>query len=340
MTPPARPPFESLPLDRSGPPGNAWGLYGPDDALGALNLLTPETVARAAREEIQTGDRVSLDWHLNKPAHSSFNRPPFAWSMSSHPMNPSINDDHISFNTQCSSQWDGFRHFGYLQAQRFYGGRTQADLTASGVLGIDAWVENGGIVGRGVLLDYVSFCERTHRPCDALESASIPLHHLTQMVRDANIELRSGDVLFIRTGLTQAYESRDDAAQKAVAQRHTQGFVGVDPTPDVLRWIWESGFVAVASDAPAFERLPLTEQWETVGQHAWKDQPWAEEMRWGGLLHQFLLGGWGVPIGELFDLEALSDKCKALGRWTFFVTSVPLKVPGGVASPPNAVAIF
>jgi hypothetical protein len=40
--------------------------------------------------------------------------------------------------------------------------------------------------------------------------------------------------------------------------------------------------------------------------------------------------------GELFDLEALSRTCKELNRYSFFVTSMPLNMPGGVSSPPNA----
>lgn len=46
------------------------------------------------------------------------------------------------------------------------------------------------------------------------------------------------------------------------------------------------------------------------------------------------------PAGELFDLEELAAMCKELNRWTFFVSSVPLNMPGGVSSPPNAMAIF
>lgn len=75
-------------------------------------------------------------------------------------------------------------------------------------------------------------------------------------------------------------------------------------------------------------------------------------------LHEWLLAGWGMPIGELFDLERLSEVCRGEGRWSFFFSSVPLKVrifflrtsvymkmltvkvPGGVASPPNGVAIL
>ena len=52
------------------------------------------------------------------------------------------------------------------------------------------------------------------------------------------------------------------------------------------------------------------------------------------------VAGWGMPIGELFDLEKLGEHCKKVGKWSFFLVSKPTNVPGGVASPPNAVAIF
>jgi hypothetical protein len=38
-------------------------------------------------------------------------------------------------------------------------------------------------------------------------------------------------------------------------------------------------------------------------------------------MHEILLAGWGCPIGELFDLEKLAEHCKAVKRWSFFVTS-------------------
>jgi len=43
-------------------------------------------------------------------------------------------------------------------------------------------------------------------------------------------------------------------------------------------------------------------------------------------LHEYLLALWGVPIGEMFDLERLSKECRAANRWTFFFTSAPANV--------------
>lgn len=108
------PAFESLPLHKDGPPGNAWGLFGADDQLGMLNLLTPETIRLAAREEIQEGIRIPLDWPLNKPAFPTFAREKFHHDIQNKSPQPgvSMNDDVVCFNTQSSTQWDGFRHYG------------------------------------------------------------------------------------------------------------------------------------------------------------------------------------------------------------------------------------
>lgn len=52
--------FDALPLDKSGPHGNAWGKWGLEDQLGTLNYLTQDVVAKAAQDCIKTGQRVSL----------------------------------------------------------------------------------------------------------------------------------------------------------------------------------------------------------------------------------------------------------------------------------------
>lgn len=108
---PKLPDFDDLTLDPKGPVGNAWGLFGDDDELGMLNLLTPETVAAAAKE-IQSGVRISLDLPLNQPAFPSFDRQPFHHEIRQRGADRCVNDDIVAFNTQSSSQWDGFRHYG------------------------------------------------------------------------------------------------------------------------------------------------------------------------------------------------------------------------------------
>jgi kynurenine formamidase len=328
MAPPSRPPFTDLPLDKNGPPCNAWGLYGKDDELGALNMITPDTVKTAA-QEIQTGQRVSLDWYLNLPSFPSFGRPPFGWKMEnrSHPDGTKriVNDDHLDINTQSSSQWDGLRHYGYQQAKRYYNNRSQQDVEGSEVIGIDRVAHYGGITARGVILDYPRYLEaKGQEPVNALTASHISADVLKDMLHETGVKTKPGDLLLLRTGFTRDYSALPTSDREAMATK-PPAFLGVQSHPDVAQWIWDSGFVAVAGDAPSFEMSPL------VGAHnkpggIWKGESWEEEMQGGGLLHQWLLGGWGIMIGEMWDLEGLCETSEKLERKTCFVSSVPLKV--------------
>lgn len=139
---------------------------------------------------------------------------------------------------------------------------------------------------------------------------------------DTTLSPQGGDILFIRTGFTAAFDALSPSSQRQLAERPCPDFAGVEATPDVLQWLWESSFAAVAGDSPSFERSP-------VG--GGKSEAYrAEEvgLRGVGSLHEVLLGGWGCPIGEMFDLEGLAEVCRREGRWSFFISSVPLKVRG------------
>ena len=57
-------------------------------------------------------------------------------------------------------------------------------------------------------------------------------------------------------------------------------------------------------------------------------------------LHEACLPGWGMPIGELFDLEALAEAAERHKRWSFFLTVCPLNVEGGAATLANTLAVF
>ena len=98
--------------------------------------------------------------------------------------------------------------------------------------------------------------------------------------------------------------------------RQSFTILGIDTSVEVARWIWETGFRAVAGDTPGFKAMEVNIS--------------GKERGLGGLpLPEFMLGGWGMPIGEY-----------SLGCYSFFLASMPLNVPGGVATPSNMVAIF
>ena len=199
---------------------------------------------------------------------------------------------------------------GHSEHQTFYHGREQKELEASGVLGIDAWVQAGGIVGRGVLLDWADWAERHGKTLPPFESVGIPFAHLQAIVEEQRIALRPGDILLVRSGFGAAFAALHADEQRALAERPSVDLIGVEPCDEILKWLWENRFAAVAGDAIGFERSP-------------PDGPHADP---AVCLHNRLLSMWGMPIGELFDLEELARHCKKLNRHFFFFSSVPLKV--------------
>ncbi|WOO85087.1 uncharacterized protein LOC62_06G008586 [Vanrija pseudolonga] len=321
MVRPTPPPFDALPLQRPGPPYNAWGLWGADDELGRLNLITPDVV-KAARDEIKEGIVINLNMPLdNIPLNPVRQR-------LEHTIIPKgyANDDHLSFNTQCSTQWDGFRHYPYQDYPEkgqtvHYGGMTSAEGSSKDVkrLGVDNYTRKP-ISSRAHLLDIDRHIRINALPPLELFDNTTPIPvSLLQACADAQgVEFRTGDILLVNTGWTKAWYALDEAGREAMPLRSHRACTGVAQGEEMLRWHWERGIAAVASDVSAYE--------------AWPPKKPA--------LHEVFLSGWGLPIGETFDLRELAAECERLKRWTFFFASVALYVPGGIASPANAQALL
>ena len=86
---------------------------------------------------------------------------------------------------------------------------------------------------------------------------------------------------------------------------------------DVPALLWDLHIAAIGADNPAVEMIPMSRDF----------------------LHVHFLPLLGLPLGELWDLDALADDCATTGTYDAFFTSAPLNMPNGVASPPNAIAV-
>jgi kynurenine formamidase len=323
----------ALPHIAGTPKDNAW-FWGGHDELGRLNLLTPERRAKAAQENVKTGDSISLDLPMNIPSPPIFGRKTFQHNIKK--LAKGAFDDEISYNTQSSSQWDGFRHFAHPVYECHYNGvlpeeimRGVDDEGADGddvpeqsrKLGIDAWAKNG-IVGRGVLLDIYSWAQQNDKSFDPVTTHPITVEDLHACADAQGVTFQTGDILIIRTGFTQKYTSLtpSERTQRSELGMQEQSYAGLEASDPMKDFLYDSYFAAAASD--------------TLGLEVWPPSSIEES------LHASMLSMWGMPIGELWDLERLGEKCKELERWSFLLTSKPVDVPGGVGSPPNALAIF
>jgi kynurenine formamidase len=155
-------------------------------------------------------------------------------------------------------------------------------------------------------LDYAGWAEAKGHDVKCFETQSIPVSVLQDVATSQKTTFRPGDILFIRTGWTRAYERLSPAECQQLADYTAPPVIGVESSESMLRWIWDQSFAAVVGDMPSFEAYPCQNS--------------------DFFLHEWLLAGWGIPIGELFDLERLSQECRKRDRWTFFFSSVPLKV--------------
>ncbi|KAM5344643.1 hypothetical protein ACJ41O_013178 [Fusarium nematophilum] len=323
---PEHPSFDSLPLDRNGPHGNAWGLWGPDDQLGTLNLLTDEVVSKAAAENIKTGSRVSLNWSMTGASYPKFARKLLQRNVINKAPLKHAHDDEWTFNSQCSSQWDGFRHYAYQDEALYYMGRKAEDFAASDEPNGIQHVSAKGIAGRAVFIDWYSWAQKQGLEVDAMASHEIPFEQLVSALKWQKLDLdvfRPGDIVVIRFGYLEQYENMPKDKREHLDQLYRKqkpDNIGLKPSEDLLRFLWDKKIAAICGDSRSLEVWPC------------KDTEWH--------MHEWLLAGWGMPIGELFYLEELAKLCSSLGRYTFFLSSSPMNVPGAVASPPNALAFF
>ncbi|KAF2179086.1 hypothetical protein K469DRAFT_741767 [Zopfia rhizophila CBS 207.26] len=314
---------KELPSIPGAPPEAAW-VWGDDDYLGRINLLTPTRVS-AASKEIKTGEIISLNLPLNVPSQPAFGRAIFTHEIKTVFENV-VYDDLYHMNTQSGTQWDGFRHFAHIPTRSFYNGTKGSDIVgpnANHKCSIHHWAEHG-IAGR----------ERHKlRPFDYYPTS---WEELYQCGKDQGIDIRPaaqggdikiGDMLFVRSGWKEAYDSKTPEDRAKAALREGSGkngedglrYAGLSQEQKILDWLHDCYFATVAGDAPAFEAWPTHEDYH---------------------LHEYILALWGMPLGEMLDLEKLAKRCRETNRWFFFFSSVPANCVGGVSSHVNGNAIL
>jgi kynurenine formamidase len=203
----------------------------------------------------------------------------------------------------------------------WYGGTTKKEIAEgeSSRIGIHHWAQEG-IAGRGVLLDYASWAKEKGKKFSTMDNFGISVDELNQVCDWYNVKIEPGDILFLRIGFIEEWNSLSEKQMIAYRNGSVAYHTGVEASEEMVKWLWDHHFCAVASDAVSFEVFPP------------EDPTFS--------LHHYLLAGWGIPIGEMFDLDALAKLCHEQNRYSFFVTSMPFNAVGGVSSAPNAMAIF
>jgi hypothetical protein len=315
------PRYDDLPVaDRGGRSG--WGLFGPDDSVGLLNQQTPESV-RAAAQLVRRGAVFPLNAELGALDPPLIARRGLPRHGLIHPPGPGISgldDIYDNFNPQQSSQWDSLGHAAYSPGV-FYNGATEDDVLAGRRNTIDYWARRG-IVARAVVLDLARVLPATGRDYRPPQATAFTVEDLELARSVTGLDYSPGCVILLHTGFLGwycelPYEDRADWVRNLRAP-------GVEHTEEMARYLWDSGAMAIASDTLAVEVWPAD------------NGPGAYPF---GFLHRMLIGQFGMALGELWSLGDLAADCADDGVFECLLTSAPLNGRGGIASPPNALAI-
>jgi kynurenine formamidase len=285
-----------------------WGRWGKEDQRGALNFITGEKRAAAARLA-KAGEIVSLALPLSTQTTAENPQPvqhlmlhvgPHAvaaldyFGIAPHGM------AFTHLDALCHVFWDG----------RMYNGFSNREVGRFGAKKCAIDVTRDGIVSRGVLLDIPKT-----RKVEWLEPGD-PIYpeDLNAAEKMGAVRVDEGDILLIRTGRHQRRKA------KGAWDPRREGLPGLDAS--CLTWLHERRIAVLGCDAVS-DLIPN-------GYSGELSMP----------IHVGTLVMMGIHLIDNADLEALSAACARHNRYEFLFAMAPLILERGTASPVNPLAIL
>ena len=292
--------------------------WGPDDEIGRLNWITPET-NRAILEHLNGGHvfDLNVEYFIGMPSWVAAGDPPYGIWMTHTPQG-SVHDnlsgvgaavhekysycgDSIHLYTHCGTHVDTLNHLGHHGM--FWNG-----WTADKVLGSRIWTKGGldkypPIIARGVLLDVAGM-----HGVDELEAGyGITPQDLQDTVAKQGVELRKGDVVLVRTGRMRAWPDFDGYLQRPP---------GI--TLPSAKWLCEeAGAMCIAGDSIGLEVMPWDEPDAFLPVHA------------------YMFATAGAQIIEVVNMEEIA----AEKQYEFAVLGFPMKLRGATGAPMPSYAV-
>jgi kynurenine formamidase len=289
-----------------------WGRWGKDDERGALNFITNQKRAAAAKL-VQTGETVSMALplatipapdnptpvtHLMVQAGADSHEMPLPYSGDYFAIAPhGMANTHL--DALCHVFWEG----------KMYNGFAAEEVGSHGAKKCAIDVTRAGVVSRGVMLDIPKL-----KKIDWMEpGAAIFPEDLDAAEKAQRGRVEEGDVLMVRTGRSAMRKAKGGWDPMRV------GLPGLDAS--CLPWLHERRIAVLGCDAVSdvvpsgYDGLALP-------------------------VHVGTLVVMGIHLIDNADLDAVSEVCARLGRSEFMFSMAPLILERGTASPVNPLAIF
>ena len=262
-----------------------WGKWGPDDEIGTLNYITPARIAAAARL-VTRGKVIALGIPLQRQGPQSGTRARFNpihtmfRDCGDRPLTPAAvaeaqgyggSDDMIVMPLQSVTQWDSLAHI--FDSGKMWNGYDASLVTSEGAARNSIARTTDRIAGRGVLLDVAH-----HKGVGSLDPGyAITIADLEATAAAEKVEVRSGDILLVRTGHMKRY-----------LDKGSWDHFDLDPFPGVsvfaTPWLHAKEVAAIATDNYAVEVRP------------------SEIPGFRNPFHVVCIPNMGLTLGEIFNL--------------------------------------
>jgi len=288
---------------------NAWKRWGEADEAGALNYVRPDCVKHAAGL-VRTGKIISLAQSIFPgmaiPGHRAgmshfMGRDGGDYAAGARsPGGFQFAEDTVIMPLHIGTHVDALCHCWYDDT--LFNG-----FPASGIRSTKG-AEHCGVetmppvLTRGVLLDFVALTGAR-----LADGAAIDDDLLRRALSTAGVELKSGDVVLLRTGWLES--------------QSTPSTVSFDTEPGIdvsaAQYLADCGVAMIGADNFAVEVLPFAPG--TIFP-----------------VHQLVIRDFGIPLLEGLVLDRLANE----GRSTFAFVAAPLPIKGGTGSPLNPLAVL
>jgi kynurenine formamidase len=315
--------------------GKGWGwVWGKQDEVGSLNEMN-DASRLAALRAVQQGkvydlgvvyDRTSYKWPGHNPGEIiSFRTPEGVKRQGDSPalieQNPSKTAWHscaVFVSDNVATQIDGLGHATEGNDDHWYNGFQEKEWGGNwGVRKCDA-TTIPPIIARGVVIDIAG-----SKGAEALPAHyAISVEDVQVALKKQNTELKSGDVVLIRTGTLRYWSNSGDDAEGKIKEHDSAGI-----NLETAKWLVEqNGAMLIGSDTSGLEYAPRDEDTEAYRKKYKSFMP----------VHNYLLIAQGIHIGEFHNLEALArDK---VYEFCYICTTAKLKgAAAGFALRPIAV---
>lgn len=294
---PMQPTTQPMPPAKGWTAGVGWGEWGPNDEVGALNAMTPQSIVAAMQLAKEgkvfdlgvTYSRNSFKWPGHSPCEvMTFRSPDGVKQQKDHPATaPEVNPAAVAWHSSAifisdnvGTQIDGLGHITVGHNNHWYNNFAEQEWGGDfGIRKCDA-TTIPPIITRAVMLDIAAV-----KKVEALPRGySISRQDIDAALAAQKVEIRPGDAVFIRTG-TLRYWGKDGSDWDKIKEHDTAGI-----TLGTAKYLVQNfGAMLIGSDTSGLEVSPAEEGSDTFIP-----------------VHKYLLVEQGVHIGEFHNLEELA----------------------------------